>query len=75
MFAGMKIGIWVEAKWNDLVQLSWDTDPVNMYFTGLCHVLNMLYLMSSDNYVTVIKGVICMEADVPAINLCQVIFV
>ena len=55
------------AKWNGMymVQLSWDTEP-NIYFTGQCHVLVMLYLMSSDSYVTVIKGVICMQADLPS---------
>ena len=56
---GMKIGIWLEAVWKGMAQLSWDVDP-NMYFTDQCHVLDMLHLMSSDNYVSVIKGVICM---------------
>ena len=57
---GMKIGMWIEAKWNGTVHLSWDTDP-NIYFTGQCYVLDMLYLMSYDNYFTVIKDVICMQ--------------
>ena len=37
-----------------------DTNP-NMYFAWQCHVLDMLYQMSSDNYVTVIKDVMCMQ--------------
>ena len=55
-----------------MVQLSWDTDT-NIYFTSQCHVLNKLYQISSDNYVTVIKGVMCMQAVVSqAVSLCQV---
>ena len=45
--------------------LFWDTDP-DMYFTGQCHVLDVLYLMNADNYVAVIKGVLCMQAGVPS---------
>ena len=50
-------------------------DP-NMYFTGQCHVLNVLYLFNSDNYVVVIKGVIyACKLMYQAVNFCQVIFV
>ena len=48
-----------------VMQPSWDTDP-NTCFTCQCQVLDMLYLMSSDNYVTVSKGVIRMQVDVPS---------